>query len=294
MTQWFAQNGFSVPSAAAPDEWSAAAAKPTLVGSPQRHPDAGKASKTLLLMDFDKTVTIADAGETVFAELSPELLPLLHGLEMPASFVSVTNDILAEMQRRGVNRDAIVSTLRELGQFLIPDESRRAIRLAHHRGVDVRILSDCNTVFISHMLTGAKIRGLVREIISNPASFDRAASGISPTGGKAAGHRLVIAPRHDSSAGTGHSCPLCPSNLCKGRELLSLRKELGYERVIYCGDGANDICPALKLEPGDAVCARSGHSLERLVRQKASDIRAQVHFWEEHCDLLLLITRLLH
>ena len=109
---------------------------------------------------------------------------------------------------------------------------------AARRGVDVRVLSDCNSLFINHMLTGAKAG--VREVITNFASFQRveappapeqdgeqtrASSGwsffgrgkVTPAPPAAASHRLVVQPRHDVAAHGAHGCPLCPPNLCKVR-----------------------------------------------------------------------------
>lgn len=42
-------------------------------------------------------------------------------------------------------------------------------------GLDVRVLSDCNSVFIGHMLTGARVSSIVSEVITNFASFQRVA-----------------------------------------------------------------------------------------------------------------------
>ena len=46
------------------------------------------------------------------------------------------------------------------------------------------------------------------------------------------------------------------SMLAQGQELEALRAALPYQRVIYCGDGANDLCPALALSSSDVVLAR--------------------------------------
>ena len=47
------------------------------------------------------------------------------------------------------------------------------VQWAHQQGIDMRILSDCNSVFISHMLTGAKVNTRVQEVITNLSSFVR-------------------------------------------------------------------------------------------------------------------------
>ena len=121
---------------------------------------------------------------------------------------------------------------------------------------------------------------------------DNPAAMLQPVGAMAAAaHRLVIEPRVDETA--GHGCQLCPANLCKvgfsgvsapllqltftikvlllaayrvckrmlrrltgnvqGQELQALRQKPGFGRIVYCGDGANDLCPALMLGPDDYV-----------------------------------------
>lgn len=92
-------------------------------------------------------------GERLVEELAPELVPMLTALEMPANFVPVTNAVLSEMARRGVSRDKILATLRAMGSEL-PLGTLRMLQWAQRTGIDVRVLSDCNTLFIGHILTG--------------------------------------------------------------------------------------------------------------------------------------------
>ena len=89
-------------------------------------------------------------------ELAPELVPMLTSMEMPANFVPMTNAVLAEMARRGIARDRILATLRRMGGEM-PLGSLRLLQWAARAGIDIRILSDCNSLFIGHMLTGAPL-----------------------------------------------------------------------------------------------------------------------------------------
>ncbi len=134
-----------------------------------------------------------------------------------------------------------------------------------------------------------------RSAASRPASAPAAIS--SSCSGKPAGsHRLVIEPRHDTEVCGAHGCRLCPANLCKGRELAALRAARPGRRIVYCGDGANDLCPALALGPQDVLLARAGHELERLVAQRQAGgapdgrrVAAAVHTWATHEDLFRLV-----
>ena len=180
---------------------------------------------------------------------------------------------------------------RLLNALLVPPP--RLPQYAARRGVPTVILSDCNSVFISAILAGARANTSVRHVITNSASFHRvpmaegAAEGADaaatppargaggwggffrPSSAAAASkpplaptQRCVVEPRH---GGAPHGCPLCPSNLCKGRELAALRAAAPGQRVIYAGDGANDLCPSLSLGPDDVVLARAGMPRARRV-----------------------------
>lgn len=252
------------------------------------------------------------AGERLISELAPELLPWLHGLESPANFIPVTNEILAEVARRGVSRDRLLTQLHQLGAEL-PAPIVQLLQWAKQEHMPVKVLSDCNSVFINHILTGARLGSFVDEVITNSAAFERvqgAGAGDQAVGlggshasadSTSSTYKLVIHPRQPHS----HNCKLCPSNLCKGREMAQLLQQQSKAagdstaaaargRVVYAGDGANDICPALALGPDDVVLAKAGHALAKYVEAAAADKSmqqpaAQVYVWDTHEQLAQLV-----
>jgi 2-hydroxy-3-keto-5-methylthiopentenyl-1-phosphate phosphatase len=259
------------------------------------------------------------AGERIVSEVAPELLPWLQGMQSPANFIPVTNEVLAEVARRGVSRDQLVSQLQQLGCEL-PCAMVQLLHWAKQQQMPVKVLSDCNSVFISHILTGARLNSYVDEVITNAAGFERvqgagaadAAIGLGGGGNSSAaassssGFKLVIQPRQPHS----HNCPLCPSNLCKGQEMAQLLQQqrkaaasngaaakpaaCSRGRVVYAGDGANDICPALALGPDDVVLAKAGHALANYVDAARSDKSLQqpaasVFVWDTHEQLAQLV-----
>ncbi len=254
------------------------------------------------------------AGERVVSELAPELLPWLQGMESPANFIPVTNEILAEVARRGVSRDRLLMQLHQLGSEL-PTPMVQLLQWAKQQQLPVKIMSDCNSVFINHILNGARLSSAVDEVITNTAGFERvqgagdAAVGLGSSNASAdnssSTFKLVIHPRQPHS----HNCPLCPSNLCKGREMAQLMQQqrkaaaanagskaaaASRGRVVYAGDGANDICPALALGPEDVVLAKAGHALARYVEAARADKSLQqpaasVYVWDTHEQLAQLV-----
>lgn len=95
-------------------------------------------------------------GERLVGDLAPELVPMLASLQQPANFVPLTNAVLAEMARRGISERSLVSTLQKMGAE-IPQPSIQMLQWAAQQSIDVRIISDCNSVFIRQMLTGTAI-----------------------------------------------------------------------------------------------------------------------------------------
>jgi phosphoglycolate phosphatase-like HAD superfamily hydrolase len=239
---------------------------------------------------------------------------MLAALQMPANFVPVTNDVLKEMMRRGITRSQLLTTLQIMGGE-VPTAVTQLLRWAKARGLDVKVLSDCNSVFIDSILAGAQLSGCVQEVITNQAGFASScctaqedapglgaaassaasSSSSSDEGGSSSEERsyLSISPRVDYHK-SKHGCGLCPENLCKGRELATIQQQQLYDRIVYAGDGANDICPALQLRKGDVLLARAGHALAEYVAAAGGDaslrqVEADVHLWEDHAQLAALV-----
>ena len=180
------------------------------------------------------------------------------------------------------------------------------------------MLSDCNSWLIDAVLGAAGLRACVHEVVTNPACM----------GGDDddAEHALLtVRPRQHGERAA--ACQHCPPNLCKGAELDDMRARLAGEgrgagpsihapcpapaphqaphpaphqashqaprpAIIYVGDGPNDLCPALRLGPGDFVLAREDFALDALLRERAAEVKASVLRWSTHDQLLHLVQTL--
>lgn len=105
---------------------------------------------------------------------------------------------------------------------------------------------------------------------------------------------LIRCPDAASGSPSSHqpSSPTLPFSpaLLQGRELAALRAASPPgRRVVYAGDGANDLCPALSLRPGDVLLCRAGHALEQLVAARAGEVAANVVSWSDHEELRRLV-----
>jgi hypothetical protein len=114
------------------------------------------------------------------------------------------------------------------------------------------------------------------EVITNPTELE-------PSG------RVRVRPR--TPADMPHRCPRCNANLCKGTELDALLAARGhiYERIVYVGDGPNDVCPTLRFArygPRDGARERYRHRSTLTTAPHRDDVvlarrgRKFLQYWE--------------
>lgn len=85
--------------------------------------------------------------------------------------------------------------------------------------------------------------------------------------------------------------------MLQGQELQAIQQANPQRRIIFCGDGANDLCPSLGLGPNDFVLPRKGHPLEQLIAKRSAKkgetvVVAQVMPWNDHAELFEIIRSL--
>lgn len=148
---------------------------------------------------------------------------------------------------------------------------------------DVIIISDSNSAFIDYVLENAELKHVVKRVYTNPAKFDDKGC-------------LKISFYHNQDW-----CDLSTENLCKGHILEEHVKELDtgaeYARVVYVGDGNNDLCPALKLQSRDYICPRIQYALWKKMKKLGHldgevselDIKAKILEWDSATQILELV-----
>ena len=232
------------------------------------------------LIDADSDAAILDAFQ-LHAHLR-DVYPQKHPY-WPCAF----NDLFQELHRQGQRREDI-----EKVWSRIPLDPRMQAALTfaktYSHGTDIVILSDANHQAIDTVLRHHKVKDLISMIVTNPAEW-------------VDDHRLIIQPW--MRVPRQHECtrihPIhphlstCTDYLCKGYELAKLRH--GYDRVVYVGDGLNDLCPVLGLCPQDYVLVRHGRNLHYLLEYLANNpnqekptetLEAKMIIWNDAGDVL--------
>ena len=169
----------------------------------------------------------------------------------------------------------------------------RAVKAAAN--TDAIIISDANSVFIDCIVQECGVADVFRAVLTNPATFDSAG-------------QLSVAWHHT------HQCQRCRGtpNMCKGEpyinipslNLLCVHHPPGtilkgylessaeqYSRVVYVGDGHNDLCPLLQLTSGDVGVVRKGYSLEKALARGSHDMKATIHIVDFVHELGNVITQ---
>lgn len=81
-------------------------------------------------------------------------------------------------------------------------------------------------------------------------------------------------------------CAYCTGTILKGYIEGSAQK---YSKVVYVGDGKNDLCPMLQLGEGDVGIVRKGYGLEKALATGSYDMKATIHvidFLQELGDVI--------
>uniref|UniRef100_A0A7S2V388 Uncharacterized protein n=1 Tax=Fibrocapsa japonica TaxID=94617 RepID=A0A7S2V388_9STRA len=292
-------------------------------------PNTSLPNNTLVIFDYDHTITECDSGIQMINMLNPDLACNFKMYkEQGFGWTEIMDRQMCSLWEQGVKPTEI---LQSASSVVWGEGSEEAIKLISSReGCEVYILSDANTVFIRQVL---ETRGLAAPVVSRV---------VSNPGFWTAEGRLRITPHHapppaqgttyfgtntaayvpdgDSWVGvmknrSDHGCPepLCPYNLCKGKvvdEMLEELREQGKEfgRIIYVGDGGGDYCASTRLRENDVVLARikedgtpypmyakiqESRQAELEGRKDISVVRASVHTWKTQMDVLDVIRNVL-
>ncbi|KAG7391681.1 putative phosphatase phospho1 [Phytophthora pseudosyringae] len=245
----------------------------------------------LVVFDYDWSLINENSDTFIFQKLYPELLATLRERRTTQpSWTKIMDDMLGALAEDKPDifpdmiRDAVAS---------VPIQAHMldALRLAaEQHSADVKIVSDANSMYIESMLEHHGLTQDVSEVITNPASFELLESGRS---------RLHVRPYHEEG-GDPHGCEWCPSNMCKGRIVDTLRKAHPYTSVLYVGDGSGDFCAATRLTKNDVVFARAdeadgrSYGLQKRIDSNPKLIQAAVAPWSTGDDIYRLFAQFFH
>ncbi|XP_034101453.2 uncharacterized protein LOC117566078 [Drosophila albomicans] len=228
--------------------------------------------RLLASFDFDHTILNGDCYETIESFLDPRYnRDELHSLKAQFGWMTYIECLLGILQEQGVRVEEITESVRKLRTM--PGMECLLRRLEKRPETDLCIISDANSYFIRQCLEANDLSDIFppSRIFTNTAN-------VLENG------KLQLAPYEEQS-----HCDRCPANLCKGGIMSALMQcdqpQQSYDRIVYCGDGCNDLCPMLQLRPQDFACIRHGEELHDRLSVHGGEIQAHVLIWRDGDDL---------
>lgn len=231
--------------------------------------------KYLAAFDFDYTV-VAQNTDTVIRDLLPpdKLTKDMQDIIEVQGWTEYMAEVFRRLHSCQIRPEKILETIHGIPE--VPGFVRLLKRLNTKYGCDLIVISDSNSVFIEEWIKSHGLQENFARVFTNPARFEE--SGL-----------LTIKPFHHQT-----DCRLSAVNLCKGKVLehfmieQDLRYNTTYERVIYVGDGNNDICPVTKLRNRDIACAREGFAMAKTLAKNPTKLKVRAEFltWKSGFDLL--------
>lgn len=238
--------------------------------------------KQLAAFDFDHTIlednTDMVAIKLVDESLIPKTVQQLYRNDGWTAYMQAVFEILAKNR---IDKSAITDAILRIKP--VDGMCDLITQLVDNYNFDVIIISDANTYFINIWLEEHKMDTYIKKVFSNPAQFVDGA--------------LKLRMYHLQD-----QCRLSTKNLCKGQileDFVSEQESSGiiYDRIVYAGDGMNDVCPMLRLKAGDLACARAGYQCVKMLDRIANNkplpktgetykMHAGVCIWNNGKDIL--------
>ncbi|CAH1237921.1 PHOSPHO2 [Branchiostoma lanceolatum] len=236
---------------------------------------AGK-KKVLAVFDFDHTI-INDNSDTWVLKLAPggKAPDGLRQTYRHGYWTEYMENVFKYLHDNGTMPDEILDTM---GKIPYTDKMQHVLKFigSNSAKFDCIVISDSNTVFIETILKAGGVQHAVNNMFTNPAHFDKS-------------NCLHVKPFHK------HACKGCPVNMCKKTILLEYigtqaQDGVVYDRVVYVGDGGNDLCPCKELSASDIVMPRRGYRLiKKIEKLTKTSLRAKVVPWDSGSEVLAVL-----
>lgn len=229
--------------------------------------------KILVVFDFDHTLIDCNIDVKVKSlSGSKEIPENIEKLSKDSNgWTAYMDEIFKHLFENNVTEDDYKKCLAETP--FIDGMKELLLQMYESGGCEIIILSDANSFFINYILECNELNSCISNVFTNPAEFDE----------EGCLHIQKFQEKND--------CSRCPDNLCKGfilKNYIAERLAEGqyFYRILYIGDGSNDVCPALKLTANDYVFARVGFRLLRsLEKMPAKDVKPSIIPWENGHDI---------
>lgn len=232
-------------------------------------------AKVLIAFDFDHTIVDENSEPFVFTKLAPEGIPdRIKSFYNKLGWNEYVGEVFAYLHSKGTSVDEIKKALYEVK---LTAGMKGLLELIQTEGLEAIIISDANSIFINELLKKFNLTETFSKIYTNPSKVED-------------NDLITISYYHKQDW-----CELSTVNMCKGHILDEhIKTNGGYDKVMYVGDGSNDLCPALRLRKCDVICPRVGFSLEKKIKNLDTKYKllANIVNWSDASELVQVVESL--
>ena len=137
-----------------------------------------------------------------------------------------------------------------------------------HKDHDILILSGGYDDLIKRFLAKYNLSHYIKELFAQPTSI-------------AENGQMTV---HPIPKAWGGPCKSGGGIICKVSVMNYYLKDKKYNRIMYVGDGPNDVCPAPILRSNDLVCPRIEYKMESMLKEYC--VQAEIVPWNNGLDIL--------
>ena len=231
----------------------------------------------LFVFDFDETLTVRSSN-TIVEELAPRREDL-HLDDIDRRYTNVhhcwnrrLNELHERLAEQGIRTKQLIDAFRTIELSPGTDELFRAIHARNHK---IIILSNACDLVVKECLCAHHLLALVERTESNPVRE------LEP---------IMIIDEYAKPLQS--QCTMCEPNLCKGAVIDRYRRTKLYEKIVFVGDGDNDVCAALHLDEHDYAFVKYDQASERvyamydiLQRECMPRLKANLCLWKTMRDV---------
>ncbi|UJR31520.1 hypothetical protein I4U23_019009 [Adineta vaga] len=237
----------------------------------------------LFIFDFDETLSVRASCYPI-EELAPNKDKLnLH--EIDHNYEKVhrcwnrrMNEIHKQLAEQGIHTKQLIEAFRTIE---LSPGTRELFEDINIQNGKIVIMSNACDLVVEECLRAQNLLEYVDKIESNPVRQ------VDP---------IIVIDEYENPLQT--TCKLCDPNLCKGSIIDQYRNKNLYDRIIFVGDGDNDVCAALYLRKTDCVFAKydetSGriyHMYDLLKNRYHEQLKTELFVWKTMKDMTSVLTR---
>lgn len=195
----------------------------------------------LFIFDFDDTLSVRGSCLPI-EELAPNQEELHldtindHYCKIHRCWNRRMTEVHERLAEQNIRSEQLIEAFRKIELSPGTDKLLRHLHANHHR---IIVLSNACDLVVEECLRAHQLSQCVEKIESNPVRQ------LEP---------IMIIDDYEQPLQT--DCSLCDPNMCKGLVIDRYRKTNPNQKIIFTGDGDNDVCPALRLREADHVFAR--------------------------------------